>query len=274
MNRTQTEKELMNDMLTLQKDSKYQNEWVPVYKFCQHFEKYCGQNIDACLKNKKDPPDYLLKIGGINIGLEVTTFTKNEIFEGKKYWEDINQIGNKIIEKHKSLLSSGIYSIKITPIRGIKKLEKALEKNIPDLFHRLEKKVSAEIELKTNITSSGNGKIQICKIGNSEKVLYELGFMIFNTLFNSENWEFQNFTDYLQKVITKKEIEYNKSTSKFQFFKGEKWLLVADVHFEMNTHNIVFDISSISIKSSLFDKIFFIQDISTKYKISELRIVK
>lgn len=70
MNRIQTEKEFMNDMLTLQNNLEYQNEWVPVNKFCQHFEKYFGQKIDDCLKNEKDPLDYLLKVGEIDIGLE------------------------------------------------------------------------------------------------------------------------------------------------------------------------------------------------------------
>lgn len=275
MNRMQTEKEFMNNMLTLQNNSEYQNEWDPAHRFCDNFEKYFDQKIDDCTKNEeKSYPDYFLKVGKINIGLEVTTFTKNKIFEGKKYWEEINQIGNKIIEKHKSLLSPSRYSIVITPIKGVIKLEKALERNIPDLFHRLENNISAAIELKTNITNSGNGKIQICRISNSEKVRCELIFLIPKTLFKSENWEEKDFTDYLQTIIENKENKYNKPTSKFQSFKGKKWLLIEDIHFKMNTHNLDFDISNIRIKSSLFDKIFFIQDISKENKISELRIVK
>lgn len=271
MNRIQTEKEFMNDLLSLQKERGYQNEYTPAKIFCQHFEKYFGQNINDCLKNENDPPDYLLKIDEIDIGLEVTTFTKNKIFEGKKYWEEINQIGNKIIDKYKSLLSPGKYSIVITTIKGKNKLERALNKNIPNLFKFLQDYESVEIKLKTKDLS--DEKIKIFNIGNSKKIELELIFKIYNPLFNSKNWGEKDFTDYLQKVIRKKEVEYNKPTSKFQSFKGKKWLLIEDMHFKMNTHNLDFDISNIRIESSFFDKIYFIQDISTSYKISELMIV-
>lgn len=272
MNRMQTEKEFMNDLLSLQKERGYQNEYTPAKIFCQHFEKYFGQNIDDCLKNENDPPDYFLKVDGINIDLEVTTFTKNEIFKDKNYSEEINQIGNKIIEKYKSLLSPGKYSIVITTIKGKNKLERALDINIPNLFKFLKDYESAEIKLKTK--DSSDEKIKIFNIGNSKKIELELIFKTYNPLFNGKNWEEKDFTDYLQTVIDNKENKYNKPTSKFQYFKGKKWLLIEDINFRMNTHNLGFDISSISIKSTLFDKIYFIQDISTGDKISELRIVK
>ena len=79
------------------------------------------------------------------------------------------------------------------------------------------------------------------------------------------------FQEKLQESISKKEHNYKKNETVLKQNDFPWWLLISDINGRMNTHQVKFDYKELKIKTDIFEKIFIIQDIFTKYQLINIK---
>jgi hypothetical protein len=253
MSSVQDSKEYLSKLIELDNDDKWVNEIAPACAFFEYAPEYLRSNFLDLRKNAQDPPDFYLALKKDNfINLEVTVMLYEIIPRTNKFFKRLEDIALPLIRKHKNLLPPGVYTITPFsdkgPLSGIK-LEEVLEKDIPEWFRRYAEDGSRDHYI---INDGGDriGKLTISKLCEAKKTRISMWQQVIRL---ENKWTLKDLEDRLQKIVNKKENKYiNKH-------KGIWWLLISDRGNLMNTTDLDFDTSDISLKVKFFEKIFLIR---------------
>jgi hypothetical protein len=240
-------------LIELQDDSKYINEIAPAYAFFYYAPKYLKSNFIDIKKNEEDPPDFFIELKQAHlINLEVTALLYETIPKINKFFKKLEEIASPLIEKYKNLLPPRVYLV--TPFIGKGyisdiKLEEKLNQAIPKWFENYAENGDKNCPI-FNDSGDKIGRLTISNLSASKETKISLGQQGVH-LYN--NWSLKELEDKLQEIINKKE---NKYINKHD---GLWWLLISDRENRMNTTDLDFDLSNISLKAKFFKKIFLIR---------------
>lgn len=288
-------KEQFQKVLDLFKDKNYIEEEYPARMFVEHAQEYLGLDIESIKKNQSDPPDFFLTVSNKEVNLEVTNLADEFTFGENAKFDLIESVGREIVEKHKHLLPAGGYMIMYypgdkqieiggvltipvpdfsSPIKKSEKaeLEKQMDEGIFNLFSTFKQTGSYELPI-TNRKKQIVGKVSIIRLvtkGGEVNCMWApqaIGRF-------SSSWKPDTLKESIQSRVNKKEELYSRKTSKMRQLPGQCWLLISDIHDNMGTSHLSFNISSLSIETSFFERVFLIHDINNGYKIDEIEVSK
>lgn len=215
-----------------------------------------------------------------SVNLEETNLADQSIFEKNAKFEFIESVGKTLVDKHKHLLSPGTYQIFFFPgdievkLKGgkipipdfsnsIKKsekveLEKQLDEEICNVFSNYKNSNKSEFSI-TNKKGQKVGTVIINKVPskNNEVDCWWMPQRVFS---HSSFWNRNNLRKYIQDRVNKKEDIYTKETSNIKKYPGFKWLLLSDIKDQMGIFDLEFNISELTIETSLFERIFLIHN--------------
>lgn len=285
-----TIQEFFQWMIESEHDSRYQNETRPAYLFCKKAKDNLGIKITKLNENEdqNSAPDFFLTLeNGDKINLEVTILFEEFLQKHNSFFQNFERIAQPIVEQNLHLLPPGCYLFYYFP--GPEKGPTRFGFELPSFRYKT-KKEQIEPQLKSkipewfeNYKSSGRdscvlqdkkgnqvGKITIMKLAADAEakkyLLFPQGFT------RITDWQEGEFLSKVQEVVDNKEVKYANSTTPRSHEKIRWWLLISDIHGNMGTSNVNFDISKIELKSSYFSKVFLIQDIMSNFRIIEFRM--
>jgi len=273
-----TEKEVIQKVMDVGKDSKTQNERLPMEEFVDQIDKVYDKTFLNFEENENDPPDYFLHFeNGIKIGLEVTTLIDKQEQRYQEFYRLVDSIIKPILEQHKSLLQKGSYFCYYSPgsENNTKKgefkfdsfdhkyniskddLKNFINNRFPIFLKNYDEKHPLFLIL--NRKNKQVGRIRLSKISTSNVT----NIVTFPQEIYRMDWTVEKFVTKLQEIIDRKIRDY-----KFD----ENWLLISDINTSITTESVKFNEKEIKFKTKFFDRLFLIQDSISNYNIIELEI--
>jgi hypothetical protein len=253
MSSVKDSKEYLSRLIELDNDDKWVNEIAPACAFFEYAPQYLRSNFIDIRKNAQDPPDFYLELKKDScINLEVTALLYEIIPRTNSFFKRLEEIALPLIKEYKNLLPPGVYIVlpfsDKAYFSGIE-LEKKLKQVIPNWFENYAKTGDKNCYIFNN-NGVQIGRLSISKLCDTMETrisMWQQGIRLEN------KWTLKDLEDRLQKIVNKKENKYiNKH-------KGIWWLLISDRGNLMNTTNLDFDTSDISLKVKFFEKVFLIR---------------
>ncbi|MFB0515872.1 MAG: hypothetical protein ACETWG_04610 [Candidatus Neomarinimicrobiota bacterium] len=272
--------EFSRSILEAGNDPEFENEWVPAYKFEENAAKDLGIEVSDREKNYRDPPDYYFTADGQRIGMEITSLLDDEIMERNAFCQRVEGIIKKLIDDKKSVLPAGKYEIHFFPgemmdvIEGVKmdipvwgrefkgkEYEPQISSSLENLVRGFQgRHTTSEVK---NKRGELIGTIHLSRVADCDEVDV---FIWPQGVYLIKDWTPEEFQKALQGRVDAKEPKCEQAGLSLPH-----WLLISDTRSAMSTGGIEFDISSIKVKSSCFQRVFFIRGLETDYRISEVQ---
>ncbi len=275
--------EFSRGLLEIYNDPETANEWLPSFKF----EEYAGRDLALEVsdreKSKEPHPDYYYVINGQKIGMEITSLLEDNLMQRNAFFQRVEGIIKELVEDQKSELPPGNYHINFFPGemqdvapevrmqmpvwgRSFKRneYEPQIGSCVASLIHDFQgKQVTAEVR---NNQGELIGTINLSRLSDNDTVNV---FIWPQGVFRLGEWSKEELQQTLQERVAVKDGKYCKLE-----LGTPCWLLISDARGMMSTGTIEFDINSITLTSSCFERVFLMSGIETNYMISELPIKK